>query len=361
MGKSFWVVLCIFGLGLFVSVFAACAYEEYRWQRVVENVEQLNHNTKEYVAAINRLAEALPAAVAAGEKMKDKEPQRQEYEALKEKALNMIARRRENPEKLWRVVPDILEVLDRERKTSLRNLLFSVLTLALAVFVAIAAVKTKKRFTLEATALAKLRDEIGRSNANLVGREQKLLRDQDRLAADSTALEKRREVFEQERRKFRREVLKFQHEHPSNEDVPADPGSGIANQLRQPLLPAAPSTGTEATTLTPWKLWLTFSQGDDGQPLPQGKTPCIEVLQAALDKTGLRSLKAERVYKSLLFLVLHLEEVRQRIGEVGYTKLAGWKKWRVGKRHRFNFLRVGEYEIRFLPPVPRKDAYRRGN
>lgn len=361
MGKLFWVVLCCLGFGLFASVFATYSYEEYRWHFAVSSVEVMATRIKETNEKVDDLLKIL-REFGEQEKAKGVAAKQEDHDKMVEITLGAIERTSKSFKETSGILPILADFFDRERKTNLRNFLFLVLSLAFTVFITVAAVKTKKRFSKEAAELAKQRDEIGRSNANLMDRYQKLRREQDRLSAESNALEKLRETFEQERRRFRREAAKFQHERQQsgNEDLPADHERDGAVEILPDanVRPATVDKETEApaATLAPWRFWLASSQNDEGHPLPQEKDDFIAALEPALAKAKLRSLKAERIYKSFLLLIECLEK-RQRIGEIGYTELEGWKKWRIGLNHRLFFLRIGEREVRFLPPVPRKDSY----
>ena len=362
MGKSFWVVLCLFAVCLFASVFATFSIEEYRWQRVTTSLNDLVESMKTRSEQRDELIKSL-RLLGEGVDAREMEITQEQKKKMGKIALDAIAKIDEGEEEFWEFIPGLQAFFNQERKTNFRNLLFSALTLAFALFVVVAAVKTKKHFSREAVELTRQRNEIERSNASLADREQKLRREQDRLSAESSALEKLRETFDQERRKFRREVAIFQHKHRQSgkADLPANHGrDGPATpQTPKEAVELPPTVGAKAqvTSLAPWKFWVTFSQNDEGYPLPQEKDHFITALKSDLAKAGLRSLKAERIYKSLLLLIERLEK-RQRIWQIGYTDLRGWKKWRIGMKHRLIFIRVGEHEVRFLPPITRDKAYR---
>src|SRR3989344_6167877 len=337
MGKSFWVALCVFGFGLFASVFVTYLIEEYRWQDMVRTMRELNEATQSHERSIDRLAKSLPAAVAQGEKQSN-EAKRIEYELLKKRSIDLFSKRLEDPESSWwRELPGSLNLFDYYRKSNLRSLLFTGFALGFSVFVAVVAVKTKKRLSGEVAALARQQSEIDRSNANLVEREQRLKRGQDRLSAESIALEKLREAFDEERRRFWREKKKSQYgKKHEGENTPADNEQvgAVTKNLK-----LANQSEVPATTLAPWGFWFKTSRNDKGQPLPQKKDEFIKVLGSILEKEGRPKLNMNLVFKRLLLLTKRLD-MNQGHDRVRHGKLKRCGKFRI-RDHRFLYLRKG--------------------
>ena len=360
MGKTFWLVLSLLGFGLFASIFVTYAIEEYRWQRMIAAINQLVELEEETKDKTDKFMKIITDFYGEGE-FKEGDTRKQRHEEMRRLAHEGIEGLDEGVERVLDYIPTFTAFFQHERKTNVRNVLFALLSLVFTIFVMIAAVKTKKRLSREAAELVRQRSEMGASHASLVDREKKLRRQQDRLLTELKVLEEKRETFDHERRRFRREKKKSQHQRPqsgSEVQVADRSQDGLVTQTKKEAnVPLSVETEAEATTLAPWKFWMTFSENDDGLLLPQEKDQFIKVLESILKEAHYPELNMELVFKRFLWLIKRLER-SQRIGQVHHGELDGWTKFKVTRKHRFFLVRTGEREARFIP-IPRKEAYRR--
>ncbi|HLD70917.1 MAG TPA: hypothetical protein VI937_03480 [Negativicutes bacterium] len=344
MGKSFWVVLCCLGFCMASSVLAVYAIEEYRWQGAVGSVKDL-------VEALERMDKATTGLIKIlhdfGEQEKAQQAQgrhqerQKKMEKMKQFALDGIARSDGRVNEGWNPIPTLQEFFDNEKKTNLRNVIFSVLSFAFVMFVATTATKTKRRLSQEATRLAAWQEKLDKEKKQMEVAQEGMKRQREFLDAAAQDLEKRKSFLEN--------LL----------SSPDSPAKNPRKKKREPEPGVFSSDGQPASdTPGTWKFWIVSSPADAGQELPGEEKQFLEVLQSALEKANYRSFDPVLVYRKLgLFCGISPKQRHAWRKKVIQGPFMGWKILRIGRKQRLFLLVDEENKSIRLIPFLRDQAY----